>query len=205
MREHDSTVRWAPRVNPVKVRKLYSRDALGLVDEELIDEVGFVLYARCESILVVTEAAAGRVRCPRCGAIIPHQGDAPDEMLHCASCGWEMSWGAYHRTWQHQELYGGGAIDAVERFVAAWKRASTAREKMLAVDMVIHSWHWEARQDHQLGRPVGVNLIEGSRKQVLAFLDELSGGTDGTAGLSEAQMSWRANWRRVRDAQHGRD
>lgn len=54
-------------------------------------------------------------------------------------------------------------------------------------------------------RPVGVNLIEGTRKQVMAFLDELSGGTDGTDGMSEVQMSWRTNWRRVRDAQRGRD
>lgn len=178
MPQREPLVRWAPRVAPAKIRRLYQTDALGIYDEELIDEVGFGLYARCQSLLTVTEAAAGRVGCPRCGAILLREmRDAPDEMLRCA-CGWETSWARYHRMWRHQELYGGGAVDAFAAFVRDWPRTATPQRKMLLIDELIHRWHWQTRDDHALGRPVGVNLIEGSRAQVLALLDALTSGSE---------------------------
>ena len=69
-----AAVRWAPRVSPAKIRRLYETDARGIIDEELIEEVGFGLYSRCLSIVIATEAHAGRLQCPRCDTIIPHQG-----------------------------------------------------------------------------------------------------------------------------------
>ncbi len=151
MSDNNKTVRWAPRVSPTKLRKLYKTDALGLTDEELIDEVGFALYARCQSILIVTEAAHGRVQCPQCTHTILRQRSDDDEVLRCAGCGWEMPWQQYHRTWQHQELYAGGAADAFARFIERWPKSRTPQEKMLLIDWLIHLWHWQAREDHQLG------------------------------------------------------
>jgi hypothetical protein len=69
-------------------------------------------------------------------------------------------------------------------FVHAWRWAGTPRQKMLLIDQLIHDWHWQTRAEHQLGRPVGVNLIEGSRKQVLALLEDLSDGPGSTAGTN---------------------
>jgi hypothetical protein len=46
-----------------------------------------------------------------------------------------------------------------------------------------------------------VNLIEGNRKQVIAFLDELSAGPN---GLQEARVTldaWRAHWQEVKERQ----
>ncbi|MBI5289694.1 MAG: hypothetical protein HY873_12045, partial [Chloroflexi bacterium] len=43
-------IQWARRVKPEVIRRLYTRDAKGIVDEELIDEVGYAMYARCHSI-----------------------------------------------------------------------------------------------------------------------------------------------------------
>ena len=63
-------VRWAPRVNPSAIRRLYETDARGIVDAEQIDAVGYALYARCRSILRATEAQLGRVTCPRCEHVI---------------------------------------------------------------------------------------------------------------------------------------
>jgi hypothetical protein len=57
---------WAPRLPQRLVARLYETDARGILDEELIDEVGYGLLARVESILTATEASRGRVRCPRC-------------------------------------------------------------------------------------------------------------------------------------------
>src|SRR3954447_14811943 len=87
-------VRWAPRVDPQKIRRLYETDARGIVDDELIEEVGFALYSRCLSIIAATEAHSGRVQCPRCSQIVPHRSD-PDAVLQCANCSWRVRWRDY--------------------------------------------------------------------------------------------------------------
>jgi hypothetical protein len=46
---------WAPRVAPEQVRLLYEKDARGFVDDELLDDVGYRLAARCTDILQVSE------------------------------------------------------------------------------------------------------------------------------------------------------
>ena len=61
-----SEIEWAPRVSLAKIRELYVQEARGDCDDELIEAVGFALYARCAGILEFTEACAGRVRCKRC-------------------------------------------------------------------------------------------------------------------------------------------
>jgi len=55
-------IQWAKKVSPNKIRRLYNLDAQGIMDEELIDDVAYTFYARCESILTVTEASRGRVK-----------------------------------------------------------------------------------------------------------------------------------------------
>ena len=59
-------IEWAPRVSLSKIRELYIREARGTCDDELIEEVGFGLFARCQSILEFTEAVNGQVKCKRC-------------------------------------------------------------------------------------------------------------------------------------------
>lgn len=86
MRIEDGRIRWAARVPKRKIRQLYKTDAKGIVDEELIDEVGYAFLARCEDILMVTGAAAGRVRCPGCGEIILRRTHTRDEVLRCCKC-----------------------------------------------------------------------------------------------------------------------
>lgn len=201
MTQAEPPVRWSPRVRPERIRQLYLTDARGIVDPELIEDVGWALYARCQSILAVSAAAAGAVECPQCGRVIQRQTRADGEVLACVGGGWQTTWARYHRTWRHQELYGGGAVDMFRAFVAEWRRASTPQRQMLLIDQLIHAWHWQTRADRQLGRPVGVNLIEGSRKQVLALLDGLSYGSGNTPGTQETRDAWHATWQRVRAAQ----
>jgi len=64
--------RWASKVPNAKIQRLYGSDANGILDEELVDEVGWALWSRYDSILQVTEAHYGRVICPACGAVISH-------------------------------------------------------------------------------------------------------------------------------------
>lgn len=51
----DEKIRWAPELRPDRIRRLYERDALGVVDSDLIDDVGLALHARCRSIVLVNE------------------------------------------------------------------------------------------------------------------------------------------------------
>lgn len=174
-----SRIRWAPRVRPEKLRRLYESETSGILDAELLDDVGTTLYCRCRDILIVSDAAEGRVKCPGCAAMIARRGDDKNQMLACEECGWECAWGAYQNSYRHHELYARGLMEALTEFMQQWEQARAPREKMQLIDRLIHVWHWESRTDHAKGRPAAVNLIEGSRRNVLRFLDELSGLTAG--------------------------
>jgi hypothetical protein len=188
-------LRWAPKLRPEKLRRLYETDARGIVDDELIDDVGYTLYSRCGSILTVTEAFHGRVKCPGCAAVLlrgdPGRGPA-EELLHCAACGWQTTWKEYHRSWQNRQLWGGNAVEAFEAFVRRFPATRTPREKMLLIDQLIHAYHYDLKRQ-SYNRPAAANLIEGGMKQVVQFLDSLTYGADSTSGLEEIQAAWREN------------
>jgi hypothetical protein len=46
-------IRWSPRPRKDKLRRLYEQDALGIADEELLEEVGWCLHMRCRDILTL--------------------------------------------------------------------------------------------------------------------------------------------------------
>ena len=204
MSRRKQPVHWAPPMRQDRIRRLYQLDAQGIVDETLIDEVGYALYSRCQSILHVTDAMFGRVHCPQCDTIIHRQGSDPDQELRCPQCGWETIWGAYYATYRTQELGAGGARDIFAAFGNQWSRMRSPREKMVLIDRLIHSWHWETQRQRPkfgLGRPTGMNLIEGNRKQVLAFLDELTYGAENTTGIQATKAVWREHWEEVKARQ----
>ena len=58
-------IRWAARLRPQLLRRLYESDARGLHDEELCDDVGLRLYERCRALLLVARRA---LPCPECAA-----------------------------------------------------------------------------------------------------------------------------------------
>jgi hypothetical protein len=180
---------WARKVSQEKIRRLYEMDARGIVDEEFIDEVGCSLYARCESIVTVTHAHYGRVKCPSCHDMVIRQrmGD-PYEVLECRECGWQIVWNEYHGTYRGKQLFGANALEIFEDYIRKYPKAKSSREKMLLIDKLIHEFHTGLRE---YGRPVAANLIEGSLKEVIRFLDSLSYGE----GYREAQCCWRQKLR----------
>jgi hypothetical protein len=179
---------WHPRVPREKVRRLYQNEARGLVDEELIEEVGIALLLRCRSILAATEAHAGRAACARCGAIILHTGNKA-EVLACVGCRWRTTWGAYFKTYQDKQLHGGGALFAFKAYADTYVRAASARERLLLIDRLLHTFHGELANN--CTRPAACNLIGGKLGDVLEFLDSLTYGARGTPGLEEEQAAWR--------------
>lgn len=204
MPKTEPQVRWAPRVRPEKIRRLYEQDAQGLLDDELVDDVGFALYSRCLSILHVSDAMIGKVHCAQCDTIIVRKADDLDQLVRCQQCGWQTQWNDYANTYRGQELGAGGARDIFEDYVLRWEHVRTSRDKMVLIDQLIHRWHWETRQERPsfgLGRPTGVNLIEGNRKQVLAFLDALTYGESSTPGTAATKAAWQHHRQEVQARQ----
>jgi predicted RNA-binding Zn-ribbon protein involved in translation (DUF1610 family) len=184
-------VQWASRVNPARIRRLYETDARGIVDEELIDKVGYALYARCQSILQATEAHAGRIICPECGALVTRASTPSDKsaILDCAGCGWRVRWADYFRTFQDKHLNGGGAVAFHAEFVERFRGATSAQEKMLAIDRLIHACHWELVQ--RPGRSAARELIYAKNYQdLLTFLNTLSYGEQSSPTLRATKATW---------------
>jgi DNA-directed RNA polymerase subunit RPC12/RpoP len=188
-------IRWEPRVSQQKIRLLYETDARGIYDEELIDDVGFGLLARCQSFLEAEAARRGEAKCHGCGAIIPHDADLSSEgkqrLLTCGECGWRVTWGAYFKTIQKKQLSGPDLESLFRDYVARFTGARGAREKMLLIDRLIHGFHYSIETGPR--RPSAVNLIEGRLWEVIEFLNELTYGDEGTPGIKDRAASWRAD------------
>lgn len=192
-------VRWSPRVPKWKLRRLYQRTCQGIWDEELIDDVGMTLFARCQDILKIHRAQADKqVTCPRCErngreTLIPRRGNR-ETPLRCGECGWSMTWRAYHRTFQRRQLNPGGAVSYFQSFATDYHRARDPVAKMLAIDRLIHEFHYSNRKHpDQPTRPAGVNLIVGDLEEVVRFLDELS-GLDLPQDMRATEQEWRRKY-----------
>jgi hypothetical protein len=177
---------WAPRVAQKHIRRFYENDAKGIYDEELIDEVGYGLLARCESFITANRARQGELPCPECSRPVRRE-----QTLRCA-CGWELLWADYFDTIQHKQLSGAEPVlTQFQEFVAAFPSARRPQEKVLLIDRLIHGFHWYSKgKVNGPTRPVAVNLIEGPMGQVVALLDELSYGEKNTSGVRENFEEW---------------
>ena len=95
------TIRWADRVKRGRIRRLYALNSKGVYDEELLDQLGWGLHARCRDALVVHRAVGGEVPCPECAEIVPRPtrlATAPDpsapgpEQFDCPHCERALTW-----------------------------------------------------------------------------------------------------------------
>jgi hypothetical protein len=193
---------WAPRVSLALIRRLYVAEARGLCDEAQLDEVGVALYLRCQSILEYTRALEGTVQCKRCArsgvvTLIERATREPAELLRCPVCGWQVRWRVYvaEANKVRGQLAAGHAGPAFQRYVEAYPHCRNARDKMLAIDQLIHDFHWVLRDEDQAPeawKPAGVNLLQGSTTQVLELLDELAYGDHPPPELLAQRERWRA-------------
>ena len=185
-------IQWANRVSQTRIWQLYQSDARGILDEELIDEVGIALYARAQSILLVIK---GDVRCPRCRSIVHigwEQIQAPDKVILCpiAGCLWQTTYRDWRKSLHRQHLLGRNANSALKAFVEQYRHAKRPRDKMLLIDQLIHAFHQKLKAGDPL-KSVASNLIEGKGPKVVAFLERLAYGDGNTPGLKETKAAWR--------------
>jgi hypothetical protein len=169
-------ISWSPKIRQAKIWQLYQNDALGAVDEILVEDVGLGLLHRCHSIWLVTRR---EVECPRCGMIFPLSEPGTWKMLPGAQvcptpgCGWETTAEQWHESWRHRDLLGAAVMQIIETYLHDYPRAQKTQERMVCIDQLIHSFHISLRTG-KAGRSFANNLIEGSHDQVVELLDRLS-------------------------------
>lgn len=183
---------WTPPIKPYLLQRLYEKDAQGIYDKELLEEVGWGLYSRCKSFVEAMEATQGRARCPDCEGIVLH-GRQTREILRCPACGWACTWRDYVKTIQKQQLSGGPEVIALfQEYMDHFPKAVKPADQMLLIDQLIHGFH-HFLSSGRTRRPVGVNLITGGLEFVNQFLDQLTYGPGSTPGLVENRQKWRGN------------
>jgi hypothetical protein len=167
---------WAPRVRTEKIFQLYTTFSRGLLDDALIDEVGWALHARCVSINLATAAAGGLITCPSCKAPIAHPfaraHPSANDRIACPNCDWTTRWSEYKRGYQKKHLSAGGAAPFFSEFEATWPTIRDANAKMMAIDLLIHRYHSELSNTPT--RPAAVCLIEANKADTIRFLDQLT-------------------------------
>src|SRR4030042_6233174 len=193
---------WAPRVNLQKIRLIYINEARGLIDDELIDEVGSSLYSRCDSILEYTNANNGHVKCMRCTkagiiTIIDRQTKIPTELIRCTICGWQIKWRVYvtEASKAQGQLIAGHAIEAFKKYIQNYPKCGTRKDKLIAIDQLIHEFHWQILSEGkqpEATRVVGINLLEGTTTQILNLLNELAETENQIPEINSTTAWWRS-------------
>ena len=147
--------------------RLYESDAAGMLDAELVDDVGWRLWERLSDVLRVNR---GDVRCPVCRT------DLHVEDVTTCTCGWTVTAAEYHASKRKRDLHGNcpAYVEYVERF----PKATTPKQRMMMIDAVVHELHLTLQ-----GEPSNFaarNFIEGTRPTIVALLEELANGPGST-------------------------
>jgi hypothetical protein len=162
--------RWSPKVPPEYLKRLYRDDARMVYNDELVDEVGYMLYARClqgrdERIL----ANENKLKCHNCGKILSKTNN---QVLQC-NCGYYYIFSEYMRSFNKNSMPSRSATPFFNEFIRKWPLAKNYNDKMRLIDWVIHECHLNMFSGVKR-KAAGMNLIEGSKKEVCALILELA-------------------------------
>lgn len=167
-------IKWAPKVGQAPIARLYESDAAASRDEELLDQVGYALWARASDVALCARTG---VRCPVDGTEFRLGDDVwyrlpADASGSCPTCGWQTTVEAWHDSWRKTDL--SGMAPFVEEYVARWPAARSYRDRMMLVDRLLH-------EVHATGGNAARALIEGGRRNSPhALLDRLAYGPAST-------------------------
>ena len=184
-------IRWAPKLRPDKLVRLYESDAAGTLDEELLDDVAWTLYCRVRDVIRVSSS---RVVCSRCRTefAVRWRGEDPEITSSCPACGWTTTAGEYHRSWEHRDLNGRCADFSL--YVERLPHTRSPQERTLLVDRLVHALH-VASVDGAIANVAARSFLEGDRPAIAALLDRLASSPSSTTG-TEARERWRATQQR---------
>jgi len=177
--------KWCRKIARNDLLKLYTGEAKGMLDTDLLDDVGYAFYARCKQ---AREAYAclekGQILCHHCGAVLeadciitgsytPYSKD--NLPVHC-KCGYSYTYREYRRSKATANMPGGRAAPIFEHFEQKWPGCKDSNEKMMLIDWLIHECHVTLMSGAK-GKSVCENLIEGTRKQITDLIMELAYGS----------------------------
>ena len=178
--------RWSPKLSRQILKKLYTNDAAGIKDEDLADEVGFTLYARClQGQEEGSLKDAGKLKCHHCKEIL--QAKSNDSLMECP-CGYQYIFREYRRAFRTNNMPHGAAQAIFNAFVENWPKAKDYPAKMILIDNLVHEFHINLNSGVK-GRFVGVNLIEGTKKQIGDLILELAYGDGSNTAKFIANLS----------------
>ena len=194
-------IKWSKRVRQEMIERLYNQSISGIEDDALIDEVGYALYARCESIISATNGfEQERLICLTCGKEVP----LSDNIFDCP-CGFRATWDEFKKSYKGKQLHAANALPIFLDYQRDFPKAKTYGEKLVCIDVLIHSFHISMSyykeldsydiedESVELNRPVGANLIEGKLGEVILFLDKLSALPDSQEKSRWQRIAPRAN------------
>ena len=194
-------IKWCKKVPQELISRLYNQSASGICDEELADEAGWALYARCESIISATNGfEQKRLICLDCGAEVPLS-----ENIFSCPCGFSATWEEFKKSYTGKQLHAANALPIFLAYQRDFPKAKSYGEKLVCIDVLIHSFHirlsyyreldnYDIEDENvALNRPVGANLIEGSLSEVILFLDKLSALPDSKEKERWQRIAPRAN------------
>jgi hypothetical protein len=142
MRIAENQPHWAGRIARRQIERLYESESRGMLDDELVDEVGYGLFARCESMLAFTHSHRGTATCPGCLERMAKDGDT----ISCSRCHWSTAEEDFLKTSRKKHLHAGRMEPFIEAFAEDFKKARSSRAKMLLIDILIHRCHgWTTR------------------------------------------------------------
>ena len=181
---------WAAKVSRRDIQRLYASDAVGLPDENLLEQVVYTIHARVLDMFEVREAQQfGRVNCRACGTLVPQPflmgGPNKDRPLICAQCGWQTTCGEFYESYTGKDLLPGSRGGLFQDFLARFPAARSPQEKMLLIDWLIHQFHVHSGVS---GRLVAMNMIQGSRDQLIELLSTLA-ALPGGQGVKETWLA----------------
>ncbi|MEE4194648.1 MAG: hypothetical protein V2J07_05555 [Anaerolineae bacterium] len=165
---------WAARIPKESIARIYENDADGLYDEQLINQVAFMLLMRCESMVIAEDARNGRALCPVCGRLINHDAQKGTQLI-CPYCSWVGSWDAYRASMDGLHLIAPGLIPFLIEYSKHMTDQLSLKEKVFWIDWLIHRVHWEGTA--LPGQPGAVSLLRGRASDVNEFLRQLNAGT----------------------------
>lgn len=159
---------WTGRIEPHLVKKLYRQNADSIYDEELADTVGFALLERAYAFRQTLKAHHKNiVCCPLC----EKQAYSAEPDLWKCDCGWTVSKKDYHLTYKSKQLTGESTIPMVEEYISSFTSARSYAEKMRAIDVLLHRFHWEIQNTPT--RPLAVNFVNLRLRDAVKFVIEL--------------------------------
>jgi hypothetical protein len=162
--------RWPKMVSRQDLKRLYENDAKGIMDEALLNDIGFTMYARClEAKEIYGLMETGKVKCLHCGSVLDYA-----DIMECP-CGLKYTYHEYRKSFRANNMPRGEASGIFDAFVADWEKAKENAAKMRLIDNLIHEFHISSIAGTK-NRPVGINLIQGTKEQVTALIEELAYG-----------------------------